>query len=170
MSKHFKIVELNVLKFSILLDRRMTVVEVWDTKEAILPLLESRLHKNLASVVLFGSVVKKDKKPQDIDVLIISRGLPGGWRERDKIAAHLAVELLERTGKRFSPQLYSKEEFEEEILSSSPFLNSLLTGYSILYDPESFFKQRIDAIRRRTEISPMVYVERGRRWVLGKET
>ncbi len=128
--------------------------------------LRRRLGGNLTGLILFGSALKMARAPQDVDILLLlSKSDPDV--EIRSLEVELIEELLLHVRVRFSFTTMTRSEFDSELEAGSTFLASLLTGYQIIYDADGSISRSMDALRRRSRLAPITYIERGRRWRLG---
>jgi predicted nucleotidyltransferase len=135
--------------------------------------IEDLLGRSLVSVVLFGSVARGEAHTHsDIDLLIISEGLPPGRLARQTLVepadAALDADLraLRRSGALtdFSPLLKTPEE----VLRLPPLLLDLVEDAVILYDRDGFFAGVLARLRDSLARLGARRVHRGRLryWVL----
>jgi len=95
---------------------------------------------NLVSVVLFGSLARGDAhQHSDIDVLLVVRNLPQGWRERSTL--ELSFERLGlQWGKPLQVILVEPAEVRLAVDDVMPFLLEMREGYRCLFDRDEFFQ------------------------------
>jgi len=116
-------------------------------------------HKNLASVVLFGSIARgKGRKESDIDLLIILEYASEVYYDRLKPFVDIELKIREspvyekyiREGlvPCFSYLVFSKEEAEQ---NHYVFLD-MIEDSIILYDKNDYFKKRLSLLKERLSI------------------
>ena len=102
-----------------------------------------RWGEDLVSVVVFGSFARGDAyEHSDIDLLIIVKNLPKGWRERG------IYELsLERLGLTWNTPLQvilvNPEEIRLAIDNIMPLLLEIHESYRYLFDRDMFFQKEM---------------------------
>lgn len=102
-----------------------------------------RWGEDLVSVVVFGSFARGDAyEHSDIDLLIIVKNLPKGWRERG------IYELsLERLGLTWNTPLQvilvNPEEIRLAIDNITPLLLEIHESYRCLFDRDMFFQKEM---------------------------
>lgn len=130
-------------------------------KEAIV----EKFNGNIESIVLFGSYAQgREHRFSDIDLLIIARKLPDGWRAREKIAVDMKFDAETEYGKTLSIILASSREIKDSIKTVSPFYLSILDGYKIIFDRDGFFRKEMEMFRRK---SNAVYNKKYKLWEVG---
>jgi hypothetical protein len=121
-------------------------------------LLEGRFGSDLVSVVVFGSRVRGQAKPEsDIDVLVVIRGLPlnrferyGGFRD-----------IAERVSAIFARDVSLILLTPEEAARVKPYYLGMLSGHVILFDRDGFFAGVLERLRRRLmELGSRRYVDK----------
>lgn len=85
-------------------------------------------HYQPKKIILFGSAVQSDKKPNDLDFFIINDNVPNRGIERmrevrSKIKKTMAADFL----------IVTPEEFQERLRLGDPFLNHIVTTGKVLY-------------------------------------
>jgi len=102
-----------------------------------------RWGQDLVSVIVFGSFARGDAyEHSDIDLLIIAKNLPKGWRERG------TYELsLERLGLTWNTPLQvilvEPEEIRLAIDNVMPLLLEIRESYRHLFDRDMFFQNEM---------------------------
>jgi predicted nucleotidyltransferase len=131
--------------------------------------LKRLLGENLTSVVLFGSVGRKEaRKDSDIDVLIIAVDLPRSRLKRVEIFLEAEAKLEEEFDRLreqgMSPVFSPILKTEREASYHSPLYLDMVDDAVILYDKGKFFSNTISSIKRGMEElgSQRVYV--GKKW------
>lgn len=134
--------------------------------------VRSYFGKNLISVVLYGSLARKDvKRDSDIDLLVVFEDLPEERLKRQDIFMAMESDLYmddevesiyERWGyyPYISPILKTREE--AEILS--PLYLDMVTDARVLYDKDDFFKGVLERLRIALNSSRAKKKIIGNRW------
>lgn len=120
--------------------------------------LERHVGADLVSVVVFGSQVRGQAKPEsDVDVLIVIRGLPRSRFERYGGFRDLARQVSDKFAQDVAPILLTPEEAER----IKPYYLGMLSGHMILYDRAGFFAGVLERLRRRlAELGSRRYVDK----------
>lgn len=88
----------------------------------------------LVKIVLFGSMARKDERPDsDIDLLVVIQS----ERNKEKVNQLLldaAVELIDLFGNRLSPVIYSTKEYSEKIGSAMPLVKEIKNEGIVLFE------------------------------------
>ncbi len=115
-------------------------------------LLLKRSGENLLSIVLYGSVARGTAgNESDIDLLIILRDAPDVYYKRLEPVIEIELKLRESASETtcaapiFSTIILSKEEAME---NRNIFLD-MIDASVILYDKDSFFKNRLNELKKR---------------------
>ncbi len=122
--------------------------------------IEAETHRlygeRLVSLALFGSVARGRMGPDsDIDLLIVADPLPAGRmarvREFDAVEAALAADL--EAAARAGVHTYLSPVFKTraEVDWGSPLFLDMTLDARLLYDRDSFFARRLDALRARLQ-------------------
>lgn len=134
--------------------------------EKLLEALKNKYGDRLVSVVLFGSIARKEaRKDSDIDLLIVIKDLPKSRLKRQEefleVESHLE-DLLEKTEGfvDLSPILRTPEE----ILKYPPILLDIVEDGIILHDENDFFKKVIEDLREKLEKLGAKRIKMGKRW------
>lgn len=107
-----------------------------------------RWGQDLVSVIVFGSFARGDAyEHSDIDLLIIVKNLPKGWRERG------TYELsLERLGLTWNTPLQvilvEPEEIRLAIDNVMPLLLEIRESYRYLFDRDMFFQKEMKRFKK----------------------
>jgi hypothetical protein len=114
--------------------------------------LRSHLGARLVSVVLFGSVARREASPtSDIDLLIVAEGLPRGqFARKDELAAADAgfEDVLEQASAAgIDTRLARIVRTPEEAARSIPLYLDLTEDAVMLYDRDGFFAAVLDRLR-----------------------
>lgn len=111
--------------------------------------LFARFKDDLISLVLFGSVTRGTaRKESDIDILIILNDAPDSYYDRLKPVIDIELELrndIEGMPPVFSSIILSMDEAKE---NRNIFLD-MIDDSIILYDKNSFFKNRLSELKNR---------------------
>lgn len=126
-----------------------------------------RFGADLVSIVLFGSYARgRAKKYSDIDLLVVARNLPEDWRERDRILDDLESYFLKKYHKRIFPIPTTPEAIIDSVKRGNPLFYGILTGYTILFDRNDFFKNEMDEVKAMVRVEKPIFYDRERRWEL----
>ena len=125
---------------------------------------------DLVSIVLFGSYARGDfKETSDVDLLVIAKNLPESVWERDKMMEEITWEIFLKHEEDLQPILSTPEETTMAMKSKNPFFFSILLGYKIILDKESFFEKNLKEIVVSNILkNPPIFVYGGKRWRLEK--
>ncbi|MGB9720641.1 MAG: nucleotidyltransferase domain-containing protein [bacterium] len=112
--------------------------------------------ERLVSLVLYGSVGRKTPNyDSDIDMLIITEHPPKGRmrrvREFENVEKELRDELLKLHNRRIYLSLSPIIKSREEVLLGSPLFLDMIDDSIILYDRKNFFKDYLQAFKKRLE-------------------
>lgn len=108
--------------------------------------LKQKFGKTLVSVVLHGSTLKK-AAAHDIDLLVIAKNLPEGWKERFSLIKPIKEEFLKK-GTVLDIKLYTPSEFERAAKERNPLILSITERHEILQDSAKYFEETISNIRQ----------------------
>lgn len=120
--------------------------------------IQTRLGKNVISIVLYGSVARGEAGPEsDVDLLLILDKASPSYRERLRSISPILRELqrhphwtvLENQGSSpvFSVLILSREEADQNRL----FYLDMIEDAHILVDRGNFFQHRLSAIEKRLQ-------------------
>ena len=110
--------------------------------------------ERLVSAVIFGSIGRNTPNyDSDVDILIIAENLPCGRMERIREFGHIESKMepefdsLKKSGinSYLSPVIKSVEEAS----AGSPLFLDMTEDSIILYDRDMFFKNLMDALKKR---------------------
>lgn len=125
------------------------------------------LGPHVLSVAMFGSRVSGTARPDsDYDMIIVMEQLNPDPNVRDRSVSCAVAEILLTSGIRISPLVLTREEATSEVENGSPLFASILSNYSVLYDPSGFMARLLDQVKRRRR--GLTYVERGKAWNLAR--
>lgn len=101
--------------------------------------------ENVVSVGVFGSTARNaDKKHSDYDFTIILNDLPDDPYERENACPRLKRKLREKgIDELCAFNLYTKPEFEQADQQNSWLVETMKTGYRVLYDTDNFLEQSL---------------------------
>ena len=123
----------------------------------------SRFGQDLVSVILFGSVARRTaKKYSDIDILVVIDELPKRRLDREEVVADIILGVLKKYHIRISPMLLESTELSTKNLN--PLIYGILTGYTVLYDPQNFWSKFLTKIKPIILKNKPVYIEGKKRW------
>jgi|GEM_PF-1372392 len=122
--------------------------------------LKDTLGDRLVAAVLFGSSAREDwDESSDLDLLIIV----ARYVEIESFLIDLCVEIIMEHGVSIAPLVWDIDDFEANILHKSPLFLTLLLGYTIWYDKNSFFRNKLRLIKKE-EIPEFTFVGRQKEW------
>ena len=105
--------------------------------------LSSKFKENLISVILFGShATSLSQKYSDIDLLVIAKNLPAGWREKNNLAISLAMEIEDKINKAVDLVLLTLRELDNATLNLSPLILSIFEKYTVLYGKDVIAEEK----------------------------
>ncbi|BCS93295.1 nucleotidyltransferase domain-containing protein [Metallosphaera javensis (ex Sakai et al. 2022)] len=133
----------------------------------LLELLRERFGDDLYSLVLYGSVARREQRPDsDVDLLLIVRGLPREITRRIEIFMELEEKLnLEKyMDQGYYITLSPIIKTPEEASRTSPLYFDMVQDAVILYDRDSFFSGILDRLRKKMEELGAERVRMGRMW------
>jgi len=109
----------------------------------VLEALSARLQEDLVSVVLFGSHARGNpRQHSDIDLVIVVKNLPSGWRERG--ALELSIERLGLTlGKAIQVISVEPEEVSYSVDNIAPLMLEIYDAHICLFDRGGFFRREM---------------------------
>lgn len=115
-------------------------------------LLKEKFGANLISIVLFGSVARNTAGVEsDIDLLIIIKEAPSSYYKRLEpiIGIELKLRQSAELTKDGSPMLSTIILSRDEALENRNIFLDMIEDSIILYDQDSFFKNRLKDIQKR---------------------
>lgn len=125
---------------------------------------KDKLGCKLASIALFGSAARGTAKEfSDLDLLVITEGLPKDWRRRDEVVLEIEGGIGFKYGTHLSILLATPKELEEAVAVGAPLVFGIKKGYKILFERDNFFKDlllKLEENMRRwkvIEIKPFVW-------------
>ena len=122
--------------------------------------LKNKLGDRLVAAVLFGSSARGDwDESSDLDLLIIVER----YDEIESFLVDICVEIIMDHGVSIAPLVWDIDDFEANILHKSPLFLTLLLGYTLQYDKNSFFRNKIKGIKKE-EIPEFTFVGRQQEW------
>lgn len=122
--------------------------------------LKDKLGDRLVAAVLFGSSAREDwDESSDLDLLILVEQ----YEEIESFLIDLCVEIIMDYGVSIAPLVWDIDDFEANILHKSPLFLTLLLGYTIWYDKNNFFRNKLRAIKKE-EIPEFTFVGRQKEW------
>ncbi len=122
--------------------------------------LKGTLGDRLVAAVLFGSSARGDwDERSDLDLLIIVER----YVEIESFLIDICVEIIVDHGVSIAPLVWDINDFEANILHKSPLFLTLLLGYTIWYDKNNFFRNKLRAIKKE-EIPEFTFVGRQKEW------
>jgi len=128
-----------------------------------------RFGADLVSIVLFGSYARGTaKKYSDIDLLVVARNLPEDWRERDRFLDDLESYFLKKHHKRIFPILTTPESIIDSVKMGNPLFYGILTGYTLLFDRNDFFKNEMDEVKARVRVEKPIFYDNVGKWNLAE--
>jgi predicted nucleotidyltransferase len=108
----------------------------------LLTVIKKKFKRDLLSVVLYGSIVKRTfKSTSDIDILVICGSPARDWRARDEQILELTEHIELKYVTPIHMILVSKEEISGAIESVYPLMLEIYGANEIIYDKNKFFKQ-----------------------------
>jgi len=131
-------------------------------QKAYLPMLDfvvarlvSGLLGRLRSLIVFGSIASGRAKPEsDVDLLVVSEGLPGKYSDRLRLFNSL-VEGVEKVRLRLwrSEGIYPLLDpillLPEEALISHPFYIDMWEEHIIVYDRDRFMEKKLEQVKAK---------------------
>jgi predicted nucleotidyltransferase len=122
--------------------------------------LKDSLGDHLVAAVLFGSSARDDwDESSDLDLLIIVEK----YVELESFILDACVEIIMDSGVSIAPLIWDTDDFDANILHKSPLFLTLLLGYTIWYDRNNFFRNRIRGIKKE-DIPEFTFVGRQKEW------
>lgn len=125
---------------------------------------KEKLGSNLVAIALFGSFARGTAKEfSDIDLLVVTDGLPKDWRIRDEIVLEIEGGIGFKYGTHLSILLVAPKELEEAVAAGAPLVFGIMKGYKTLFEKDDFFKNLVlklaENMRRWkvVEIKPFVW-------------
>ena len=117
--------------------------EIHQTLKEVLEEILTRFRKDLVSVVLFGSYARgSPHQRSDIDLIVIARNLPQGWRERG--ALELSIERLGlKLGRAIQVILMEPADVRYSTENIAPLMLEIHDAHSCLFDQGNFFKREM---------------------------
>jgi len=122
--------------------------------------LKNKLGNRLVAAVLFGSSARGDwDESSDLDLLIIVER----YDEIESFLIDISVEIIMDHGVSIAPLVWDINDFEANILHKSPLFLTLLLGYTLWYDKNNFFRNKLRAIKKE-DIPEFTFVGRQKEW------
>lgn len=122
--------------------------------------LKNKLGNRLVAAVLFGSSARGDwDESSDLDLLIIVER----YDEIESFLIDISVEIIMDHGVSIAPLVWDINDFEANILHKSPLFLTLLLGYTLRYDKNNFFRNKLRAIKKE-DIPEFTFVGRQKEW------
>jgi uncharacterized protein len=149
------------------------VAEHTEVFDALLGELEASCRRiygeRLVSLVIFGSVGRRDARPDsDVDLLVVARDLPSGRiprvREFDAVEADLAGALRRARERGVATRLSPIFKSPDEVRRGSPLFFDMTEDSRILVDRDGFFAAALDDLRARLRRLGAKRVWRGSEW------
>lgn len=138
--------------------------------EILTRLVQKELKGCLVSIVLYGSVARgKAKLESDVDILIIQSQAPDDYYKRLEPIISVDKKLKdtkayrEFESKSWFPYLSYIIFSEEEAKENRYLFLGMVSDSIILFDTNSFFKKRLEDVRKRLKVlgSKKVYMDDG---------
>jgi predicted nucleotidyltransferase len=125
--------------------------------------------ERLVSLVLFGSTARGTSGPDsDVDLLIVSEGLPEGRvaRVREFMAVERQLEAEVRAARLagWNVELSPVFKTPAEVQQGSPLFLDMLDDAQLLYDREDFMRHALDLLRARLAALGARRIWRGNAW------
>jgi predicted nucleotidyltransferase len=125
---------------------------------------KEKFKENLVSIVLFGSYARGNfKETSDVDLLVIVKDLPKGWKERKKLFEEIVRRIDEKYGKYLEVIPLTEKELLTNIDHCNSFLITLFLGHKVFFDNNFFtesFKKFADIVRKER----ILYYEGEKKW------
>lgn len=150
--------------------RGVTTAEKFDELISALVRAASVVYgKRLISVVVFGSVGRGTARPDsDLDVLIVSEGLPAGRMKRmaefARVERAMAPALDRARAAGLSTDLSPVFKRPEEAERGSPLFFDMVEDARLVFDRGGFFAGILQGLRKRMQELGSRRVWRGARW------
>jgi len=108
--------------------------------EKLVSELKDKFHKDLHSVILFGSYAKGTAEEySDIDIIIILNRSFADWIEHRDLEIELRKKFYHKVGQ-VSPKTASVEELEASLENLNPLILNIIHSGIALYDDGTFDK------------------------------
>ncbi|ODS35849.1 hypothetical protein BEH94_05605 [Candidatus Altiarchaeales archaeon WOR_SM1_SCG] len=130
-------------------------------------MLLDKFKDRIAAIVLFGSVAKGTaKRTSDIDLLIIAHDVPKRMLDREEMLADEIMKIIKKHYVRIMPILLEPQELSTRYIN--PLFYGMLTGYSVLYDPQKLWSNYLLKIKPRILQKKPIYIENEKRWQIAE--
>jgi predicted nucleotidyltransferase len=120
--------------------------------------------EKLVSIVLFGSYARRNfRETSDIDLLVIVKELPKGWKERKRLFEEVIKKISETYRKYIEVIPLTEKELIANIDHSNSFLITLFLGHRVLFD-KNFFVENFRNFAKFLKKERFLYYEGGKKW------
>lgn len=107
---------------------------------------KDKFKSNLISLILFGSAARgRIMEDSDIDLIVVCKTLPRGWRKRDEI-----IIGLEKIGFSFGRSVHiealTEKEFKFSVKEGAPLMFEIFTYNKVIYD-DGLFKEQMEIFK-----------------------
>jgi len=125
----------------------MSIMALEKIKKVSKEVILKELSEEVVSIVLYGSYASgKATKYSDVDLLLITKNIFSGWRDKRKVSANLR-RIFYKYGS-FSVNIATIEEFKRSVQNLNPITIGIYDAHKVIYDKKNLFKNTISQLEK----------------------